>query len=348
MIFLFLLFSYAEQNNFKKFDQISEFHVSNSSDLINIPNSIKEVLFETSNISSLPDHCFENYTQLVSINIDFLTNLKEIPISCFANCTSLYAIRLPPSLLIIQPFAFYNCSSLSNILIPKKLEAIHSFAFAYTNITLFDFPRNIKYIGLHAFFECNSLYSFRSADEMPHFQLIHGVLFNSTNKSIFLFPPGLRIYKYKVPGFVTNISPYAFECAKISYIIFPYSLTTISSFAFSNSLILTLTIIPSVKIIEEFAFANMPHLKSVKLFSALKTLPKNVFSNTFPTFIQLNQELESLPSFEKPERIENIIVPRQLFKKVLHTEIPKKSIHCFDSLHVRLTTIKRKNVRKQQ
>ena len=80
--------------------------------------------------------------------------------SAFNMCSRLTSVKLPSSLLSIEPYAFSNCESLSSIIIPDGVTKIGFDAFRYCK-KLIDvkLPDSLRSIEDRAFLECRSLRS---------------------------------------------------------------------------------------------------------------------------------------------------------------------------------------------
>lgn len=69
----------------------------------------------------------------------------------FGGCNSLKHVRLPSDLKEIPKKTFYDCSSLESLEIPEGVTKIGEQAFAFTAITVFDFPASLEVIERSVF-----------------------------------------------------------------------------------------------------------------------------------------------------------------------------------------------------
>ena len=137
----------------------------------------------TEGYGSSTGYCFENCSNIETVDMSEPDFLDEIPNGTFANCTSLKTVLLPPNLERIDNIAFENCSSLDNIEFPTTLLVINWGAFqnctSLTSINLSDclglgtiegyafngcsnletvyLPKNLNWIRERAFADCRNM-----------------------------------------------------------------------------------------------------------------------------------------------------------------------------------------------
>ena len=71
-------------------------------------------------------------------------NAKQLGYRCFYGCSKLEKIEIGNAVETIGDDAFLYCSSLSELTIPDSVTSFEFNSIAYTNITHFVFPKNLK------------------------------------------------------------------------------------------------------------------------------------------------------------------------------------------------------------
>jgi|GEM_PF-4691451 len=142
-----------------------------------------------SNVTSICEFAFNNFTSLKVVNIDGnisaigrqafhgCSKLSDIDIPstvttigsrAFYQCTSLKNVDFGNSLNTIEDYAFHGCINFSSITIPDNVETIGDYAFAYcTNVSSITLGQKVKNIGNSAFQGCSSLTSLTSKAVTP-------------------------------------------------------------------------------------------------------------------------------------------------------------------------------------
>ncbi|MBR4731026.1 MAG: leucine-rich repeat protein [Prevotella sp.] len=114
----------------------------------------------TEGYGSSTGYCFENCSNIETVDMSEPDFLDEIPYYTFVNCTSLKTVLLPQNLDRIDNGAFYNCTSLDNIEFPNTLLVINGDAFqnctSLSSLNLSD-CNNMGTIEGHAFENCSNL-----------------------------------------------------------------------------------------------------------------------------------------------------------------------------------------------
>lgn len=153
---------------------------------------------------------------------------ETVKIAGFHMCLVNQYIRfiiIPPSVEIIDNYAFFRCSSLISIKFKRisRLKFIGNYSFQETPLTHFEFPSSVEVIGAGAFRFCSNLSSISFPNDSKLIS-IRTCAFRETSLESIQFPSSLEV-----------IESYAFyKIDKLSSILFP-----------ENSLI---------RIIEEYAF----------------------------------------------------------------------------------------------
>lgn len=168
---------------------------------------------ENNKLTDLGGYCFENCTNLKTIN---LSPLKTVTImrGVFKG-SGITSIIFPPKVESIQDEVFMNCASLTNIVIPASVTTIGQRGFINnTALKTVDFEEGslLNTIGSWAFHQCTSLESI-ALEKCNHLTTIkdRSIRYNKLSKVI-------------IPKSVTFIGDWAFQQKKdqnpIKYIVF--------------------------------------------------------------------------------------------------------------------------------
>ena len=137
----------------------------------------------TEGYGSSAGSCFENCSNIETVDMSEPDFLDEIPHSTFSGCTSLKTVLLPPMLERIDNNAFFECTSLDNIEFPntllvinwnafhnctslsslnlsdcKELGTIEGYAFSgCSSLETVYLPKSLNWIREHAFADCRNL-----------------------------------------------------------------------------------------------------------------------------------------------------------------------------------------------
>ena len=128
------------------------------------------------------------------------------------------------------------------------------------------------------------------------FKAVDGVLFNFNQSKLIKYPCGKTDSEYTVPDLVVEISPYAFEDAKVEKVTTGDNLVIIGNGAFYNTESMTTIVIPessSVTMIGENAFCNSA-ITSIALPWTLSFLGSYAFENTQLTTVTISPNLEHI------------------------------------------------------
>ena len=116
-------------------------------------NQIKKVII-TEGLTTLPVGAFQDMDNLTEVYL--CESLTTISWNAFRDCESLRTIRIPANVTTIKYGAFAQCLGLVRVDFAQdsQLSEIQSSAFAYTAITTFTAPPNLKTIEAYAFQNC--------------------------------------------------------------------------------------------------------------------------------------------------------------------------------------------------
>ncbi len=212
-------------------------------------------------------------------------------ISCQDTSIEPFELNFPPSVEIIEPFAFNCCYPLSAVTFSEGLRRIGRWAFMGTSIECLEIPASVTEIDEQAFISCDSLkvIKVRKGNNVYDSRKGCNAIIESATGRLFRGSEGTTI----VPDGVKVISSCAFYGSKIKKIKLPSSLETIERGAFTECKELKKLVIPGsvrkihyeilmdsgveevivengVEEIPEYAFFECPKLRYVSLPESLK------------------------------------------------------------------------------
>ena len=258
-------------------------------------------------------------TTLKSISVASGSVLTKIGYGAFSDSTSLSSISIPDNVTHIGSYAFSGTGLLSFSL-PSSLISIGEFSFMdCASLASISIPAGVTTLNYNSFYGCESLSSISVAEGNTSFKSISGVLFDSSEKEILLYPPGKSDTNYEIPSGTEKISGYAFAKnsildnitipESINYIS-PYafsgtralisfsqdiSISSLAEYAFSDYLGASITLPDSITEIQNHAFFNASSLVSVTLPYTLEIIGDYAFSGC-----------SSLASFTIPDSLISI------------------------------------------
>lgn len=151
-------------------------------------------------------------------------------ISCQDSSIEPFELNFPPSVEIIEPFAFNCCYPLSAVTFSEGLRRIGRWAFMGTSIECLEIPASVTEIDEQAFISCDSLkvIKVRKGNKVYDSRKGCNAIIESATGRLFRGSEGTTI----VPDGVKVISSCAFYGSKIKKIKLPSSLETIERGAF--------------------------------------------------------------------------------------------------------------------
>ena len=151
-------------------------------------------------------------------------------ISCQDSSIEPFELNFPPSVEIIEPFAFNCCYPLSAVTFSEGLRRIGRWAFIGTSIECLEIPASVTEIDEQAFISCDSLKVIKVKKGNKVYDSRKGcnAIIESATGCLLLGCEGTTI----VPEGVKVISSCAFYGSKIKKIKLPSSLETIERSAF--------------------------------------------------------------------------------------------------------------------
>ena len=151
-------------------------------------------------------------------------------ISCHDSSIEPFELNFPPSVEIIEPFAFNCCYPLSAVTFSEGLRRIGRWAFIGTSIECLEIPASVTEIDEQAFISCDSLkvIKVRKGNNVYDSRKGCNAIIESATGRLLRGSEGTTI----VPDGVKVISSCAFYGSKIKKIKLPSSLETIERSAF--------------------------------------------------------------------------------------------------------------------
>ena len=151
-------------------------------------------------------------------------------ISCQDSSIEPFELNFPPSVEIIEPFAFNSCYPLSAVTFSEGLRRIGRWAFMGTSIECLEIPASVIEIDEQAFISCDSLkvIKVRKGNNVYDSRKGCNAIIESATGRLLRGSEGTTI----VPDGVKVISSCAFYGSKIKKIKLPSSLETIERGAF--------------------------------------------------------------------------------------------------------------------
>ena len=255
---------------------------------INNYNDLEKVILNNS-IKEIPTSCFENLSNLVSINLD---NIEVIHDYAFKNCSKLQVcnlnkvkvigkesfannnasimillpnieeigaqafinnsfieVALSDKLTIIRNETFKNCSKLNNVTGLKKVEEIGAQAFMNSSIKEISLYNKIRVINSEAFANCKNLSKVNGLESVH--QLGEKAFFNTSLDTIQL-------------DSVKEVGKEAFSnCDKLKHVSINKNVLKIDTNPFINCNNLVSASIPSIISLSKYAIKN--NLKSLEI-----------------------------------------------------------------------------------
>ena len=145
--------------------------------------------------------------------------------------TYIKSVSLPEGLITIGANAFDGCEALTEIKIPESVVVIQPYAFTLSGLKTVFLPQNVNTVD-YAFRDCQ-LESFTVADDNATFSAIDGVLFSKDQTKLIAYPAGKEGTSYAIPSGVVTIGEGVFmNFSSLKSIKIPESVKTIEGGAF--------------------------------------------------------------------------------------------------------------------
>ena len=253
---------------------------------------------------------FERCSQLEIVKYTGST-LHTISADTFNGCINLKSAEFPNFSGIIETSAFYSCSSLIHISGDAKEIKTTAFGNCYS-LQSFNFSISISSVDAGIFKGCRSLTKFTIAIGNPTFKTKDDILFDISEKTLTLFPPGLErvaitptterfasnafafseklkfVYFYSgSPMKEFNESTFI-DCISLKSVQFPSQLQKICSSCFSGCVSLTSLSFPSsLETIESNAFSGCSSITKIKYCGTYNLTTNDAFDNEMKNKIRI-------------------------------------------------------------
>lgn len=240
-------------------------------------NSLQTIVIPES-VTSLGNNLCINSKELREVRINAkITTLGEYS---FHNCARLQTVTLPPTLRVIQDWAFNGCS-LQSIDIPEGVQEIGEVAFSGGDFASLTIPNSVITMGEGCFGGCDKLVSLTIGSGLTE---IPARCFSRA-----------AIPSVTLPDNITSLGEEAFEeCASLAEVNIGKGLKQISDRCFQNSGLKSISIPSNVTSIGEEAFAGCASLETVDLSTRLREIPEKCFQNSGLVSITLPENITTV------------------------------------------------------
>ena len=212
-------------------------------------------------------------------------------ISCQDSSIEPFELNFPPSVEIIEPFAFNCCYPLSAVTFSEGLRRIGRWAFMGTSIECLEIPASVTEIDEQAFISCDSLkvIKVRKGNKVYDSRKGCNAIIESATGRLFrgsegttIVPDGVKVIsscafygskikKIKLPSSLEAIERGAFMCCKeLKKLVIPGSVRRIHYEILMDSGVEELVVENGVENIPQSAFYGCPKLRYVSLPESLK------------------------------------------------------------------------------
>ena len=212
-------------------------------------------------------------------------------ISCQDTSIEPFELNFPPSVEIIEPFAFNCCYPLSAVTFSEGLRRIGHWAFIGTSIECLEIPASVTEIDEQAFISCDSLKVIKVRKGNKVYDSRKGcnaIIESATGRLLrgsegtTIVPDGVKVIsscafygskikKIKLPSSLETIERCAFVCCKeLKKLVIPGSVRKIHYEILMDSGVEEVIVENGVEEIPEYAFFECPKLRYVSLPESLK------------------------------------------------------------------------------
>ena len=257
---------------------------------VNLPDGLKSIgyaAFHTSSlqaieipesVTSLGNNLCINSKELREVRIN--ANITTLGEYSFHNCAGLQTVTLPPTLRVIQDWAFNGCN-LQSIDIPEGVQEIGEVAFSGGDFTSLTIPNSVITMGEGCFGGCDKLVSLTIGSGLTE---IPARCFSRA-----------AIPSVTLPDNITSLGEEAFaECASLAEVNIGKGLKQISDRCFQNSGLKSISIPSNVTSIGVEAFAGCASLETVDLSTRLREIPEKCFQNSGLVSITLPENITTV------------------------------------------------------
>ena len=200
--------------------------------------------------------------------------------------TEITILEIPEGVTKISEFAFGGCAGIKEVKFPNSLTTINARAFEGCGLTTLNIPKNVNYVGYHAFYRCNNLtYVELHCNPGSSFSgntSIKTLIIGDEVKSLSGFSGCTGLTSINIPNTVSFIGEEAFSgCTGLTSINIPNSMTAIAQKTFYGCSSLTSIIIPeSITEIGLSAFQDCSNLETISIPNTVTSVGVDAFSGT--------------------------------------------------------------------
>lgn len=245
--------------------------------------------------------------------------VTEIGSNAFSNQSALTGITLPEGIAVINSGAFWGCPALTRVTLPESLTTIGARAFGNcSSLKSITIPSGVDFIAPMAFYT-GILTDISVAEGNGTYQVVNGVLFDKTNKTLHTYPDKKSGDTYIVPDGTKAIGESAFfTCYNLKSVTLPEGLTVIGSNAFYSCGSMTGIELPNtLTVIGSGAFSYSSQMRDI-------VIPKGVTSIGYGAFSATNMDRINLEAGNTVYKaVDGVLY--DMMNKTLHTYPNKKT-----------------------
>ena len=225
------------------------------------------------------DQPWQGYDKYID-SIEISDGVTSIGSHAFGELYNFTSISIPDSVTSIGAYAFYRCLGLESVTVPDSVISIGDNVFygclALLSVTL---GSSVSDIGEFAFFSTDSLTAINVSEDNVYFRDQDGVLFDSNETTLLLYPSNKSGESYEIPSGVSMIDKYAFNgCVYLNSVIIPDSVTVIGEYAFDGCTGLSeISISDNITKIDEGVFGYCISLVSIEIPDGVTEIGSKAF-----------------------------------------------------------------------
>ena len=257
---------------------------------VNLPDGLKSIgyaAFHTSSlqaieipesVTSLGNNLCINSKELREVRIN--ANITTLGEYSFHNCAGLQTVTLPPTLRVIQDWAFNGCN-LQSIDIPEGVQEIGEVAFSGGDFASLTIPNSVITMDEGCFSGCDKLVSLTIGSGLTE---IPARCFSRA-----------AISSVTLPDNITSLGEEAFvDCASLEEVTLGKGLKQISDRCFQNSGLKSISLPSRLSSIGVEAFSDCASLTTADLGTGLREIPEKCFQNSGLVTITLPENITTV------------------------------------------------------
>ncbi len=257
---------------------------------VNLPDGLKSIgyaAFHTSSlqaieipesVTSLGNNLCINSKELREVRIN--ANITTLGEYSFHNCAGLQTVTLPPTLRVIQDWAFNGCN-LQSIDIPEGVQEIGEVAFSGGDFASLTIPNSVITMDEGCFSGCDKLVSLTIGSGLTE---IPARCFSRA-----------AISSVTLPDNITSLGEEAFvDCASLEEVTLGKGLKQISDRCFQNSGLKSISLPSRLSSIGVEAFSDCASLTTADLGTGLHEIPEKCFQNSGLVTITLPENITTV------------------------------------------------------